>query len=322
MKKLVLTGMTLATMAVALSSYTVVHADEYSTGVLELGCETSDGVGLDDTHFEVYRIAKRDSSVNELYPIIEDFRYDLDEALRNPDYFEQNKYSIYFEVASHGIDYTEAITDGTGWAYVKGLEYGVYLVKMSKYAYNNDYTIPEEYYIVELSDTSSKEAICREVDIPIIEDSSDNTDSSSESSDDSSENTDKSSNSTDSSSEYTDDSSENIDSSSERADTSSDSTDSSSESIDSSSNSTGSESDSSSNESSNTQSSEGTTSSTSAGTGGNTTGNTGITNTASTAGTTTSNDNPETGSALKVISGIGVFMSCTMIVVNRKSRSL
>ena len=294
MKKLVLTGMTLATMAAALSSYTVVHADEYSTGVLELGCETSDGVGLDDTHFEVYRIAKRDSSVNELYPIIEDFRYDLDEALRNPDYFEQNKYSIYFEVASHGIDYTEAITDSTGWVYVGDLEYGVYLVKMSKYDYNDDYTIPEEYYIVELSDTSSKEAICREVDIPIVEDSSNSADSSSE----------------------------NTESSSERANTSSDSTDSSSESIDSSSNSTGSESDSSSNESSNTQSSEGTTSSTSAGTGGNTTGNTGITNTASTAGTTTSNDNPETGSVLKVISGIGVLMSCTMIVVNRKSRSL
>lgn len=316
MKNFIKVGMTAVTIATLMGSSIKASAQqitcgdsttgtEYTCGKIDISAVTQYNEKLSGVVYDAYRVAYRDDSYN-LVPLFSS-DYNLEKAIRDEDYFMENKNEISNYVETQLSPSFRLQTGRDGVAVNNDAEYGVYFIKREKEA-TDEYYYSYDYMIVEISVDSKDAYLVDNITVDIYDLNSSDTDSTS------SEAEDSSSRDEDSSSMLEDNSSSSdVSSGSSSNDTNSD-TSSSESNIDSSEN----ERSSTSSEESSSASSD--SSSNNGNDGRNNGGGTQYTGVSVNTQTIDNADNPETGSPVGILKWSGILLAVAIGCVHIKNK--
>lgn len=305
MKNFIKVGMTAVTVATLMSSSIEASAQQITCGDSTIGAEYTCGridisavnqyeEKLSGVIYDAYRVAYRDDSYNLVTLFSSD--YDLEKAIRDADYFMENKNEMSNYVETQLSEASRLQTGLDGVAINKDAEYGVYFIKREKEA-TDEYYYSSDYMIVEISVDSKDAYLVDSITVDTYESDSSDTDSTSSEAEDSSRDTEDNSSSLDDSSD-------------------SSSNDTSSDAASSESNTDSSESESSSTSSEGSSS----TSSVSSSNNGNNGGGTKYTGVSTNTQTIDNADNPETGSPVGILKWSGLLLAIAIGCIHIKNK--
>lgn len=316
MKNFIKVGMTAVTIATLMGSSIKASAQqitcgdsttgtEYTCGKIDISAVTQYDEKLSGVVYDVYRVAYRDDSYN-LVPLFSS-DYNLEKAIRDEDYFMENKNEISNYVETQLSPSFRLQTGLDGVAINKDAEYGVYFIKREKEA-TDEYYYSYDYMIVEISVDSKDAYLVDNITVDIYDLNSSDTDSTS------SEAEDSSSRDEDSSSMLEDNSS------SSDVSSGSSSNDTNSDTPSSESNTDSSESESSSANSEESSSTSSDSSSNNGNAGGNNGGGTQYNGVSVNTQTIDNADNPETGSPVRILKWSGILLAVAIGCVHIKNK--
>ena len=266
---------------------------EYACGRIDISAVNQYDEKLSGVVYDAYRVAYRDDSYNLVTLFSSD--YDLEKAIRDADYFMENKNEMSNYVETQLSEAFRLQTGLDGVAINKDAEYGVYFIKREKEA-TDEYYYSSDYMIVEISVDSKDAYLVDNITVDTYESDNSDTDNTSSEAEDSSRDTEDTSSLDDSS-----DSSSN---------------DTSSDASSSESNTDSSESESSSTSSEETSS----TSSASSSSNGNNGGGTQYTGVSTNTQTIDNADNPETGSPVGILKWSGLLLAIAIGCIHIKNK--
>ena len=315
MKNFIKVGMTAVTIATLMGSSIEASAQqitcgdsttgtEHTCGKIDISAITQYDEKLSGVVYDAYRVAYRDDSYN-LVPLFSS-DYDLEKAIRDADYFMENKNEMSNYVETQLSEAFRLQTGLDGVAINKDAEYGVYFIKREKEA-TDEYYYSYDYMIVEISIDSKDAYLVDNITVDKYESDSSDTDSTSGEAEDSSRDT------KDSSNENEDNSGSN-DSSGSSSNGTSSGTSSSESNIDSS------ESESSSTNSEESSSTSSDSSSNNKNAGGNNGGGTQYTGVSANTQTIDNADNPETGSPVGILKWSGLLLAIAIGCIHIKNK--
>ena len=316
MKNFIKVGMTAVTIATLMGSSIKASAQqitcgdsttgtEYTCGKIDISAVTQYNEKLSGVVYDAYRVAYRDDSYN-LVPLFSS-DYNLEKAIRDEDYFMENKNEISNYVETQLSPSFRLQTGRDGVAVNNDAEYGVYFIKREKEA-TDEYYYSYDYMIVEISVDSKDAYLVDNITVDIYDLNSSDTDSTS------SEAEDSSSRDEDSSSMLEDNSS------SSDVSSGSSSNDTNSDTSSSESNTDSSESESSSANSEESSSTSSDSSSNNGNAGGNNGGGTQYNGVSVNTQTIDNADNPETGSPVGILKWSGILLAVAIGCVHIKNK--
>lgn len=313
MKNFIKVGMTAVTIATLMGSSIKASAQqitcgdsttgtEYTCGKIDISAVTQYDEKLSGVVYDAYRVAYRDDSYN-LVPLFSS-DYDLEKAIRDNDYFMENKNEMSNYVETQLSPSFRLQTGRDGVAVNDNAEYGVYFIKREKEA-TDEYYYSYDYMIVEISVDSKDAYLVDNITVDTYESDSSDTDSTSSEAEDSSSVTEDNSSMTEDNSSGSD-----VSSGSSSNDTNSSDVSSSESNIDSSEN-----------ERSSTSSEESSSvSSDSSSNNGNDGGGTQYNGVSVNTQTIDNADNPETGSPVGILKWSGILLAVAIGCVHIKNK--
>lgn len=323
MKNFIKVGMTAVTIATLMGSSIKASAQqitcgdsttgtEYTCGKIDISAVTQYDEKLSGVVYDAYRVAYRDDSYN-LVPLFSS-DYDLEKAIRDEDYFMENKNEMSNYVETQLSTSFRLQTGRDGVAVNDDAEYGVYFIKREKEA-TDEYYYSYDYMIVEISVDSKDAYLVDNITVDIYDLNSSDTDSTSSEAEDSSM--------TEDSSSMTEDSSSMLEDNSSSSDVSSGSSsnDTNSDTSSSESNTDSSESESSSANSEESSSTSSDSSSNNGNAGGNNGGGTQYNGVSVNTQTIDNADNPETGSPVGILKWSGILLAVAIGCVHIKNKN-
>ena len=316
MKNFIKVGMTAVTIATLMGSSIKASAQqitcgdsttgtEYTCGKIDISAVTQYEEKLSGVVYDAYRVAYRDDSYN-LVPLFSS-DYDLEKAIRDNDYFMENKNEMSNYVETQLSTSFRLQTGRDGVAVNNDAEYGVYFIKREKEA-TDEYYYSYDYMIVEISVDSKDAYLVDSITVDIYDLNSSDTDSTSSEAEDSSS--------------MTEDSSSMLEDNSSSSDVSSGSSsnDTNSDTSSSESNTDSSESESSSANSEESSSASSDSSSNNGNAGGNNGGGTQYNGVSVNTQTIDNADNPDTGSPVGILKWSGILLAVAIGCVHIKNK--